>query len=160
MDAAEKNRKACREYYARNRKKLLAQLKEKRRVHGEAMRERARANYAKHREKRQEAARNYRRENAEAVNAKAKEKYWENRDEINARRYILNKSPRRKAVFQEYIRKWREQNPDKEIRYHAKRLLSEATGVAIRLIPDELAEAKVGQIMVVRAIREAPGVNP
>lgn len=143
------NAERCREYYRKNRDKLLAQLRDQREVDREKLNERQRAQYAKHKEKRVEAAREYRRKNAEAIAAKAIKKYHENKDAISERR----KGYRKKNYAKIYaaIQEWRKKNPERELLYHAKRLLNEATGIPIRDIPDELAEAKAAQIRLHRA---------
>src|SRR5574343_1665325 len=127
--------------YRKHRDKRLAAKRASRSANIEAARVYQRAMYAKHREKNVEGARRYRLENADAVNARAKEKYHANRDAINERR----KGYRAKHYAKIYAsnQKWRKENPDREFLYHAKRLLAEQTGLRVRDIPNEIAEAKM-----------------
>lgn len=138
--------------YAKHRDKRLAAVKAKREVNIEEARAYQRAQYAKHREQRVADAREYRRKNREAVNAKAAQNYEAKRETINERR----KGYRQKHAAKIYarIQKWRQENPERELLYHAKRLLNEQTGVRIRDIPNDLAEAKVEQLKITRWVRE------
>lgn len=140
--------------YQKHREKRLAEKKAERDADVEKARAYQRASYAKHREKRVADARRYRRKNSEAIAARAMTRYYANRDEVNARRKEQSKRPARRAKHYAYIRKWLKRNPDRADLMHAKRLLNEQTGVPIRDIPKELAEAKVEQLKVARLVRE------
>jgi hypothetical protein len=148
------NAERCREQYAKHREKRLAAKREEYRADPEKMRARNRANYAKAKEIRVEKARQYRRDNREGVNAKAVDKYHRNADRINQRRAELRQRPEHREKAYARTRKWLEQHPESAERQHAKRLLNEQTGVPIRDIPDELAEAKVEQLKISRWVRE------
>lgn len=114
----------------------------------EKFRARNQDNYTKHAEKRAADARRYRAEHREKVNAEARASYHRNKAKNRARRkqyYIDNYDKIYTA-----IQRWRKRNPDRELLYHAKRLLNEATGIRIAEIPDELAEAKAMQIKLHR----------
>ncbi|MBK9005286.1 MAG: hypothetical protein IPM41_15985 [Sphingomonadales bacterium] len=77
--------------------------------------------------------------------------------------YHRNKAKRRKtklAYYKKnydkiysYIQDWRKRNPERELLYHAKRLLNEAVGIRIAEIPQDLAIAKAEQIKVLRAAK-------
>lgn len=53
------------------------------------------------------------------------------------------------------IKKWNEENPDRADIQNAKRILHEQTGLAIRGIPADLADAKVAQLKISRWVRDA-----
>ena len=126
--------------------------KQKRIKDGDSLREYQRSQYAKHREKRAAEARERRAANREQYNAKSLERYHANRDEKNAQRRerMSKKSPEDKAKIYAKILEWKKQNPDRELFHHAKRLLAESTGMRFSDVPDDLAEAKVMQILIHR----------
>lgn len=140
--------------YAKHKEKRLAAKREAYAADPEKMRARKVADYAKHREKRAEAKRQHRAENRAQTNAESLASYHRNRDKRRERKrtYYVENYDKIYAKIQE----WRKRNPDRELLYHAKRLLTEATGIPTRSIPDELVEAKVAQILVHRAAQGIP----
>lgn len=148
------NAEHCARYYQRNREKLLEQKRQEWAENAEEMKERGRAQYAKHREKRVAHAREYRRKHKERLAEAARLRYHANRDEIRSRRAARRRAdPDIRARELEKILAWKRENPDREFFYHAKRLLSEQTGLHFSDIPDELAEAKMAQLLIHRAAK-------
>jgi hypothetical protein len=150
---AERNKARQRAAYARHRAARLAAKKAAYDAAPDEARARIRADYAKHKDSRVAAARAYRQNNAEQISARAKDRYIANKAVINARR----KGYRSKhyAAIYARIQRWRRDNPERELLYHAKRLLNEAVGIPIRDIPEDLAEAKVLQIKLHRMLRDS-----
>lgn len=58
-----------------------------------------------------------------------------------------------------YMRRYRKQNPDKAKWNDAKHNLARSLGLPVKVISDELIEAKLAQLEVLRATREAEGGN-
>ncbi len=135
----EKARAQCRASYARCREKRLADCKAKRGADLDAANAYQRAMYAKHAEQRAADAKAYREKNKAEVNARAKAKYHANRDEIRERR------------------KGYEAPPEVRLRHMAKNILAAQCGIPYRLVPDEMVEVKVAQLLVSRAVLEARG---
>lgn len=140
--------------YAKHREKRLAAKKAEYQADIEKGRARVRADYAKHAEDRAERQRKYRAKNRDKTNAEARASWHRNKDKRANRE-------RRKAYYlanyeriYAYIQKWRVANPERELLYHAKRLLNEATGIRIAEIPDDIADAKRQQIMLHRMIEQ------
>lgn len=156
---ARSNSEACAADYAKHREKRLAAKRAKYQADREAHRERNRRQYAKHQQKRVEYAREYRRKNRERLAAEARKKYAANAAEINARRAIQRKEPEARQKQYAHMRDWLSRNPDKAQRMHAKRLINEQTGIPIRDIPNDVADAKVEQLKIGRWAREQGEAN-
>lgn len=155
-EAYERRKAADPEYqkrlYQKHRAKRLAAKKAEYDADPEKMRARNRANYAKHAKKRAAAQKAYRAANREKVNAEARESYHRNKAKHRMRRKAYYERNYEKLYA--LIQRWRKQNPERELLYHAKRLLNEQVGIPIRDIPDELAEAKAEQIKLHRMVKE------
>lgn len=141
-----------REYYRKHREKRLAA---KRAAYDpEKQREKNRRYYAENREDLVEYARDYRKANPESAE-KQRAKYRANRDSIRERRKELYwAGPERREKNYARVKRWLKNNPDKALTQHCKRLIMEATGLRMRDIPDEIAEAKAEQIKILRWVRE------
>lgn len=155
----ERNAANLRESYRKHREKRLAAKREDYWSDPDKMRERNRQQYAANQEARVEYARAYRRENQEEVAAKARDRYRAGGEALKERRKELRQRPEARRKAYAAMREWAERNPDKALTQHAKRLISEATGMQIRDIPNDLAEAKVEYIKLVRWVREAQGIE-
>lgn len=146
------NAESCRAYYAKNREKILAQKRDYRTANMSVHLERQRAQYAKHKKARVAKARQYRAKNKMRVNAKAHDYYHANLTMMKKRKaqYLQKHYAKTYAAIQA----WRKKNPEKELRYHAKRLINEQTGMRIADVPDDLVDAKIAQLMITRWVRE------
>lgn len=138
--------------YAKFREKRLAEKREDYWSDPEKLRARNRAQYAANREKRIEYARQYRERKREEILAKKAEYWLANRDLIKERRKGHNVNEEARKA---YVKEWLRRNPDKAILQAAKNLLSEQLGIAIREVPQDLAEAKAEHLKLVRWIRDA-----
>lgn len=134
--------------YRKHREKRLAAKREEYAADPDKLRERNRANYAKHAERRAADQRAYREANREKTNAEARASY--HRNKAKKRAYKQAYYERNYDKIYAKIQEWRKRNPERDLLYHAKRLLNEAVGIPIRDIPDELAEAKAEQIKLHR----------
>lgn len=156
----ERQRELNRKSYQKHREKRLAEKRAERDADPDKARAYHRAMYAKHREERIERARQYRQKRREEVNAKAVERYHANRDTIVARQRELRQRPEAKAKAVAAMAKWYQENPDRAIIHHAKRLLAEQVDCRIRDIPDDVAEAKAEQLKITRWVREQLANTP
>jgi hypothetical protein len=138
--------------YAKHREKRLAAKKAARDADVEASKAYQRAMYAKHAERRAADAREYRKRNRDDVNARAMERYYAKHDSISERR----KQYRAKTKEADYakIREWCERNPHRVQVYRAKIVIAEQVGCRVRDVTEEMAQAKIAQLSVSRAIRE------
>lgn len=136
--------------YAKHREKRLAAKKAAYLEDIEKSRAYVRSDYAKHAESRAKKKAEYRSQNREKTNKQARESYHrrKQKDDFRARRkkYYLDNYEK----IYKHIQQWREKNPERELLYHAKRLLNEAIGIKIADIPNDLAEAKALQIKLHR----------
>ncbi len=148
----EKFRAMSRASYAKHAEKRRAEKKAEYAADPEKFRQRNKIRYEKNKEDNVFYAREYRKNNREVVNQKAKEAYHAKRDARIARRRIYYRENYAKIYAS--IQEWRKRNPEKELRYHAKRLINEQTGLPIRDIPDDITEAKIVQLLITRWVRE------
>lgn len=135
----EASRAKGRAAYAKHAERRRSDARKRRDEDRDAARVYERAMYAKHAEQRVSDAKAYREKNKAEVNGRAKEKYHANRDEINERR------------------KGYESRPEIRLKHMAKNILAAQCGIPYRLVPDEMAEAKIAQLLASRAIGEAKG---
>ena len=139
------------EQYAKHRAKRLAAKAAAYAAEPEKMRARNKESYAKFAEKRAAEQRAYRAANREKTNKEARESY--HRNKAKRRKTKLAYYKKNYDKIYSYIQDWRKRNPERELLYHAKRLLNEAVVIRIAEIPQDLAIAKAEQIKVLRAAK-------
>ncbi len=138
--------------YKKHRSKRLAAKKAEYEANREKYREKNKKNYANNKQKNVEYARQYRADNREETNRKARESHYLNRERNNARTRKYQKDHYDKVYAA--TQAWRKRNPDRELFYHAKRLIAEQTGLKIADVADDVALAKCTELMVTRWARD------
>lgn len=146
------------EYYLKNREKLLAHYKAYREANKELIAERKKADFEKHREKRKEKQKEWRLKNAEKLKADKRAFFQKNKEKI----YEARKASAWTGKAKEYSAKYRERNKEK-LAQSAKRWVEEnreKVRAAKKRHSDSSVQCQIGKKLRVRirgVLRRAKG---
>lgn len=137
--------------YHANREVEYEKIKQWRKDNPELYRAIAKRNWIKGRDKHLARQKAYYAENRETLLAKKRDEWEAKSEEIYRRtraRWVAKPEQRKKAMAT--VKRWQKDHPDRMLFYNCKRILAEQAGVSFTDIPDDLAEAKVAQILIHR----------
>lgn len=142
--------------YAANPEKVRAKVKKWQDENREHWLAKRREEWARNAERNKPRARAYYRKNREILLAKLREKnatrgaeLWQRRKELWAGR------PEMKQRAYEQVKEYYARHPEMKRLHYARRLLAQQSGLPFADIPDDLAEAKLAQLEIMRLLKQS-----